>query len=61
MLQFVAARGGEMNQRRELETDWAVIYISVIFIHYGAALQSCDWLGGAAGTGTWWQRGEAAS
>jgi hypothetical protein len=31
------------------------------YIHIGAALQSCDWLRGAAGAGTWRQRGGAAS
>jgi hypothetical protein len=31
------------------------------YIHIGAALQSCDWLRGAAGAGTWQQRGGAAS
>jgi hypothetical protein len=44
--------------REQTET---AIYISVLFIQDGAALQSCDWLGGAAGARTLWQRGGAAS
>jgi hypothetical protein len=32
-----------------------------IYIHIGAALRSCDWLRGAAGAGTWRQRGGADS
>jgi hypothetical protein len=48
---LVAARGGNENAVR-CGNRLTAIYISVLFIHCVAALQSCDWLGGAAGTRT---------